>query len=201
MSRVRLTSVLRALRSSFTLGLSFCFPLAIFPTTAAEDRLVSSPQDSGLITPSLYLSSFSCPAWRHMVQGACVGSMREWSIPYRDYTQPADRVRTAPSQRWSLSTVPVAGERRASRIAQPAARGTLAATMSRASRNPGKVNAKNDRCRCLRLFERHVLSTIQLLDLARRPRRNSDAHTRCLAGERLRWQTRSRYLVQHGTRA
>jgi len=29
-----------------------------------------------------------------------------------------------------------------SRIAQPAARGTLAATMSRASRNPGKVNAK-----------------------------------------------------------
>jgi hypothetical protein len=79
--------------------------------------------------------------------------------------------------------------------AQPAARGTLAATMSRASRNPGKVNAKNDRCRCLRFFERHVLSTIQLLDLARRPRRNSDAHTRCLAGERLRWQTRSRCLI------
>lgn len=129
-------------------------------------------------------------ALRQVALGACVGSMREWSIPYRDYTQPADRVRTAPSQRWSLSTVP-----RASRIAQPAARGTLAATMSRASRNPGKVNAKNDRCRCLRFFERHVLSTIQLLDLARRPRRNSDAHTRCLAGERLRWQTRSRCLI------
>jgi len=46
--------------------------------------------------------------------------MREWSIPYRDYTQPADRVRTAPSQRWSLSTVPVRGR---SRIAQPAKAG------------------------------------------------------------------------------
>jgi hypothetical protein len=149
--------------------------------------------------PFVFLSSFRCPAWRfvalrQVALGACVGSMREWSIPYRDYTQPADRVRTAPSQPWSLSTVP---ERAAAQphCAAGGPRGTLAATMSRASRNPGKVNAKNDRCRCLRLFERHVLSTIQLLDLARRPRRNSDAHTRCLAGERLRWQTRSRCLI------
>jgi hypothetical protein len=130
---------------------------------------------------------------RQVALGACVGSMREWSIPYRDYTQPADRVRTAPSQRWSLSTVPRAAA--AALRSRRRVRGTLAATMSRASRNPGKVNAKNDRCRCLRFFERHVLSTIQLLDLARRPRRNSDAHTRCLAGERLRWQTRSRCLI------
>ena len=197
MSRVRLTSVLRALRSSFTLGLSFCFPLAIFPRQRLKIGWSARLRTRG----SSHLASTCQVSGAQLgvkVQGACVGSMREWSIPYRDYTQPADRVRTAPSQRWSLSTVPVRGR---SRIAQSAARGTLAATMSRASRNPGKVNAKNDRCRCLRLFERHVLSTIQLLDLARRPRRNSDAHTRCLAGERLRWQTRSRYLVQHGTRA
>lgn len=60
---------------------------------------------------------------------------------------------------------------------------------------PRESKCKNYRCRCLRFFERHVLSTIQLLDHARRPRRNSDAHTRCLAGERLRWQTRSRCLI------
>ena len=136
-------------------------------------------------------------ALRQVALGACVGSMREWSIPYRDYTQPADRVRTAPSQRWSLSTVvrpPVPPQPRL-RAAGGESEALWPRTMSRASRNPGKVNAKNDRCRCLRFFERHVLSTIQLLDLARRPRRNSDAHTRCLAGERLRWQTRSRCLI------